>query len=450
MTDQNCPPGNPSPTIVFGALGAILGYIGAESGTTACFERQLWPQRSYSSFNLSSALGVALFTPMGGPLFKMACHTLDGIFQNGLFFGSHEGHMLGTVFFPQRHWIYTIFRSGKDGRLDAASEPARNCLWAQALSHMPMPPISSLFPPQPSKHIEGGQQEKPKIRAEVAVHHLRVSLATPEDKSSSLPLVAEDSTTLKLPTLLAIVTSELTSLLTAIYVLAYFGSSWAFLWMAPLVIRLISAAFALYRDPLIDPRLRSDADNAEACFKVHTDQPNGHFMLFTGPRLLVQQFFEHYGHPRRHRVREMVQVTTLIFFYVSFPLQLLASLVWMPLQVQYVWLCYQMYAVVATHITRYSRVGLVDTAHGIAKAFTEPEHQQDSPYSHRACTILFGSDRQSPSTLVVSLAVTYHSRYMEGKKAMESLLKDFSTLSAQEAESSRVERQDTEVCKSTS
>ncbi|KAM4062031.1 hypothetical protein HRG_008901 [Hirsutella rhossiliensis] len=345
MSDQNCPPANPSPTVVFVALGAILGYIGAESGTVACFERQLWPQRSFSSFTASSALGVALFTPMGGPLFKTACHTLDGVFRNGLFFGSHEGHMLGTAFFPQRHWVYNLYEGASGGLLESRCEPARNCLWAEALSRMPVPPISSLFPPQSSKDVEGGQQERPKIRSKIALHHLKITLATPEDKASNLLFVAEDSNTISPRALVAIVASEISSLLTAVFVLVYFDSYWAFLWLVPLALRLFSAAFALYRDPLMDPRQHPEANNAEACFQVDTHQPhgpNGHFMLFTGPRLLVKQFFEHYGHPKRHRLREIVQFTTLILFYVSFPLQLLSSLVWMPVQVQYVWLCYQM------------------------------------------------------------------------------------------------------------
>lgn len=68
----------------------------------------------------------------------------------------------------------------------------------------------------------------------------------------------------------------------------------------------------------------------------------------------MQLFFRHYGHPVRHRFREVVQLGTVVAFCALFPLGLLCSLVWMSVELQYLWLGYQLYTTVAMHIYRYS------------------------------------------------------------------------------------------------
>lgn len=93
---------------ISGALGAVLGYIGAEAATPSIFERLLWPQRAYANFKLSLLPGAAFATSMDGPLHKAALKTLDTIFDHGLMKGAHQGHMLGSAFFPDQGWQYTM------------------------------------------------------------------------------------------------------------------------------------------------------------------------------------------------------------------------------------------------------------------------------------------------------------------------------------------------------
>ena len=61
------------------ALGTVLGYIGAEAATDAIFKRLLWPQGSYSDFNIKNSFKMALLLPSGGPLYKAALQTLDNM-----------------------------------------------------------------------------------------------------------------------------------------------------------------------------------------------------------------------------------------------------------------------------------------------------------------------------------------------------------------------------------
>lgn len=63
---------------VFGAFGAVLGYIGAEAATMLTLERLLWPQRFYSNFRLGTLLPISLLTPMGGPIHKSVCRPWIG------------------------------------------------------------------------------------------------------------------------------------------------------------------------------------------------------------------------------------------------------------------------------------------------------------------------------------------------------------------------------------
>ncbi|KAK1688316.1 hypothetical protein BDP55DRAFT_726688 [Colletotrichum godetiae] len=91
------------------AFGAVLGYIGAETGTKSAFELLLWPQWCFSRLNARSAISQAPLLPMGGPTHKAALKTLDVISAHGLFRGSHRVHMLDTVFYPRLEgWTYTM------------------------------------------------------------------------------------------------------------------------------------------------------------------------------------------------------------------------------------------------------------------------------------------------------------------------------------------------------
>lgn len=111
--------------VIFGGLGAVVGYIGAELGTANPLENQLWPQRAYAGINVraASALWTALLTPMGGPLFNVAAQCLDGIFHRGVLHGPLEGQMPGTALYSELRWEYTNHTDeDKASNLSIASE----------------------------------------------------------------------------------------------------------------------------------------------------------------------------------------------------------------------------------------------------------------------------------------------------------------------------------------
>jgi hypothetical protein len=81
------------------------------------------------------------------------------------------------------------------------------------------------------------------------------------------------------------------------------------------------------------------------------------FILCSGPRSIVDQFFAHYRHPERDRLRELVQLSTVVSFGAVFPIGLFCSVIWMPPGVSYTWLSYQFYIVLALLVMRYYDYG---------------------------------------------------------------------------------------------
>jgi hypothetical protein len=404
---------------LFGAFGAVVGYLGAESATALAFERLLWPQRFYSNFQLSSVPGIALLTPMGGPMHKAGLTVMDRLFQHGLLRGPYQGHMLGTTFFPQRDGTYTMHGDGVS--CESHTEPLRNFLWARALSLIQFPPIMSSGGHEPLGQAEKGSP--PMLRARVTVSRLSITSASAADKESRLPFVSEATNIPGPGVFLAILTSELSAVLVAVGVLAVWQTPWAMLWVIPLFIRLLSASLAEPRERLIASASSSISDDPKFNFEIHCPQSDGNFMLVTGPSALVLQFFRHYGHPKRNRVREVTQIISIIAFISLFPLQLLVSIVWMPLKLQYVWMSYQIYVILAMHITRYSHYGdSATTEANIAKAFSKQLCGHCTAGSEQECSILFGHKRHGPETLRVDLTITYHNRFKEGQESLRQLL----------------------------
>ncbi|KAI0179928.1 hypothetical protein GGR52DRAFT_219450 [Hypoxylon sp. FL1284] len=414
---------NPVVNNIFGALGSVLGYVGAEAATALTFERLLWPQRFYSNFKPSSIIPITLLTPMSGPLHKIGLIAMDRIFQHGLLKGAHQGHMLGTSFFPEQGWTYTMY--GDDTDSVVHKESIRNCLWTRAISYMKMPPIinSPVSVGTPGSMEKGAPQI---LRARITVSHLTIAPATPAEKESTIPFVSEDSKTPSLRVFLGILCSELTGVVTAIIVLAKWRSAWAALWVLPLFIRVLSAVFAVHREELIPSTSSTSSDDPWHKFEVHCPQSDGNFMLLSGPPTLVLQFFRHYGHPKRDRFREVLQLMTVVLFICLFPMELLCSIVWMPLEIQYVWLGYKMYVVLAMHIVRYSQVGSFATTEAkVSDAFGEQLCGRCTAGAERECSILFGHARQGPETLKVNLSITYHNRYKEGQDSLRNLLSSY-------------------------
>lgn len=407
---------------IFGAFGAVLGYIGAEAATAVTFERLLWPQRTFSNFGWHSIPTMALLMPMGGPKHKIALSVLDQMFLHGLFKGPHQGHMLGTSFFPEQGWTYTMHEDC--GEHKAHTEPLRNCIWPRALSQIPMLAAQSPGAPQSPGQIEKGTPANTQtLRARVAVSHLTISRATPADKTRGFPFVWEDTKTPSPRVFLAILTSEMTGVAVAIGTFLAFRSPWALLWLVSLFVRLISACSALHREQLISTISSSASDDPSSDFEIHCPRADGNFMLISGPPALVLQFFRHYGHPKRDRIREVIQLICVVIFAAQFPTELLCSMIWMPPEIQYVWLTYYLYVVIAMHVTRYCYVGHSATTEAkIAQAFAGQGRGANVPAAAREASILFGHERDGSQTLRVDLSVTYHERNKYGRDRMEELL----------------------------
>ncbi|KAL8358544.1 hypothetical protein RB601_009774 [Gaeumannomyces tritici] len=428
------------------AFGAVLGYIGAEAATNVIFERLLWPQRFYSNFGRESLPFLALCLPMGGPLHKAALNTLDIMFLHGLFNGAGQGHMLSTSFFRRLDWRYTMHAGVGEGAELSHNDELRNCLWARVLAAMPFPAPSVRPPPQNAEVVQADSAERgaaapaptpvttatpaspsppkpPPLRAQTFVGHLTLSRPSLEDhRSKALPFVGESCGRPGPRVLLAICTAESSAVVAAVAVAACYHTAWAVLWLAPLALRLLSAVFALDREPLAPstrrrPHAPDEAEYEPALdFEISCPQSVGGFMVLTGPPSLVLQFMRHYGHPVRNRSLEVIQLIIIVTFAALFPIGLFCSAMWMEPDVQYAWCGYQLYVAVFMHVARYSSVGHTSTTEaGLAMCL------------RRSGSVLFGSARDDPGLVKASVNVGYYSRYGEGKKEMEKLLNRYGT-----------------------
>ncbi|KAJ5385313.1 hypothetical protein N7517_003224 [Penicillium concentricum] len=401
-------PDNKSLNNLFGAFGALLGYIGAEATTVLSFERLLWPQRFLSGLTIRSAPQLALLHPMGGPLHTVALKTMDTMFQHGLLEGSYQGHMLGTSFMPELGWSYVVHN---DAAPTSRTAPLRNCIWARAFTYIGVRAMRD------KNYIQGSEMGEPTrpIRAQVIVGHLTLSKATPADISSKLPFVAESVNGPSLRIFLGLALAEISGISVTIILLSIYQTAWALLWLAPLFLRFVSASFSLRREPLISFPSHV-ANDPVSDFEVRYPQSDGNFLLITGPPALVLQFTRHYGHPVRSHFREIIQLAIVIGFGSLFPIGLFCSTLWMPLPVQYAWLGYQIFAVLVTLVARYSHAARVTTTEShIAQLLGQEACEQEQ-------TLLFGYARNDPGTIKASLSITYHARYLDGKEHIARLL----------------------------
>lgn len=394
---------------LFGAFSSVIGYIGAEAATSRSFEQLLWPQRSMSGFTLSSVPHIAFLHSMGGPLHKVALQTMDSFNNHGLLKGSFQGHMLSTSFFPELGWKYTMYENDK---LEPHTGLLRNCLWARVFMCLGTPKSTVQNHKQGTE--KGGSTQP--LRAQFTVGHLTLTKPRPSD--ANLPFVSEAVVGLPVRVVLGVITAEMVGIIMAITLFITYQTFWSLFWLAPLALRLFSVFLALRREPLIS--LSSDlANDPPVDFQIHCPQSEGgDFFLITGPPALVLQFNRHYGHPIRSRFREVSQIFITIALGSNFAVGLLSSSLWMPLPLQYAWLGYQVYAVMAMYLARYSNASNVaSTEMNIAKVF----NQENGDNKERA--LLFGNQSDDSATIKASLVVTYHARYKDGEKCLNKLLR---------------------------
>ena len=331
-------------TSVISALGTIIGYIGSEAATEDVFERLLWPQRFFNAFCWHDLVEIGLLNPMGGPMHMAALNTLDKFYQSGLFKGRNLGNMLGTAFFHNTGKKYKMY-DPLSGSTD--KESVRNGLWVQAIARIPL-----AIQYQKEQNPESGVKQVRLVRARLVVNFLELSYI--DGNVNSEKIVKHDIDTFSFRILLALVWSEITALAVGGFVLGYWQSVFSFLWFLPLALKLLSAIFSIKRENLLTKPSGNEAIVEETKrFEVDT---HGHgFIIIEGKESAVLQFFRHYGHPIRNRKRELIQISIIVAFGLVFPMGLMCSIIWMSVELQYVWLGYQLYATLAMYMYRFTR-----------------------------------------------------------------------------------------------
>jgi len=330
------------------ALSTIVGYLGAEVATEELFERLLWPQRFHNSMTVSNLFKEAIAMPMGGPLHKAALGVMDKMLEKGIFRGRECGNMLGTGFFRDSGLSYTIHDFGGGGR-GSERKDVRNGFWARAIDQMPlmtMPARDGESSPEDGNPTPTRKQ----VRARKAVSLLTLEYEGDRQREvGGPPIVRYDTGPVSLSTFFQLAVSESTGIAVAIVARVVWKSPFFILWLMPLWLKIVMAAWTVPRECLTRPSTVNAGDRS-LIFEVHGLEHG--FLLVDGDSSLVLQFFRHYGHPVRSRARELMCMGLIIGFGVLFPLGLLCSIMWMPLGMQYLWLGYQFYATFAMHMYR--------------------------------------------------------------------------------------------------
>ncbi|MCJ1261786.1 hypothetical protein MMC22_001654 [Lobaria immixta] len=347
-----------TPALV-GALGSVIGYLGSEVCEDTVFERLLWPQRFYNDFDFAIFLKMALLMPMGGPLHKAALQTFDTFRRKGLYRGRRKGHMLGSSFFSDQILKYRV-SSSEDQELD--DQEVRNGIWVEALRRVKKSDSGAL---RPTKNEDAESTVEPEQSVRRSQQHLKHLRLFAPNKSSKLDIAVVTEELLTWRTYAGILASELSAIAVALVVGIKEKNIWFAIYLClPLLLKLASQAVAVRREHLLVSRPRNIRDNTTQIPKFESgsrsiicevSDPDQGFLVIEGPEAIVLQFFKHYGHPTREkpsdRIRECFSMALVFAFVLCFPFGLLAML-WVKLEIQYLWLSYQMYTVVAMHVLR--------------------------------------------------------------------------------------------------
>ena len=342
-------------TPLTGALGAIIGYVGAEVVEVSTFERLLWPQRFYNHVTPGTLFLIVIASPSGGPLHKAALHTLDVFRSKGLYRGVQQGHMLGTAFFPDLRTQYLIHNSNAE---DEHFE-ARNGLWVTVLrmtSRSAARPADKAVSGLSDTELKGEQRLPPIRRTTLSFQNLELSLVSDHEvKNSGVRIVTEQGAIWRV--ILAITVSELGSMVCAAAIISCYRQYWFGAYMfLPLILKLLSLPTSVRRGAhgANHPRHAKDKHRT-TLFQIR--DPDYGFPFVEGHDDVVRPFFRHIGHPirqhQRDRLREIAGITLVVAFVLLFPGGLL-SMLWLSSPVQAIWLGYQMWTVVLMHVARFA------------------------------------------------------------------------------------------------
>ncbi|GKZ25198.1 hypothetical protein AbraCBS73388_000649 [Aspergillus brasiliensis] len=211
-----------------------------------------------------------------------------------------------------------------------------------------------------------------------------------------------------------IVMTEITGIGVAVAVVVIWRTAWMVLWLVPLVLKLVSAVCCVPREPLVVtdddvPGVGATGEKREReGVKRFLISSRHGFQVIEGPARLVQQFFRHYGHPRRSRWNELVQIGVVIAFGLNFPVGLVVSTMWMPIGLQCVWTAYVLYVTIAMYISRYAHAPWwLTTEEKIAEALIDAEE-----HPGEVLVLFKGGD---DCTMRLDLTRTIHNSYGEAK-----------------------------------
>ena len=383
--------GSPS-SVAFGALGTLVGYVGAEVASDAIFSRLLWPKRFYNTHHPTDFIALAALMPMGGPIHKAALATLDQLITSGLNTGYCRGDMLGTAFYEDIKQKY-LLRRGEQYEADPQKE-VRNGLWVRAMGLVHWRALEKTLIPRYTENShkdEEAAKRVTRLRARRPVFWLtlqygdkcggiqqnqkpRQTTNAVQERTTTKPmqglLVEEKSEFFQIHVLLGIVVSEIISLGVGIFIAIFWRSPFAVWFFSPLLIKLMGLAFSVRRQALepVGPKPTElghmPVKSPHTIISEISDISRG-FFLIEGPSDLVMQFYKHYGHPERYRrglngdrLREVVCLALVVICILIFPTGLIAF-VFAPQPIQWIWLGYQLYTTVAMHFFRFVDGGTI-------------------------------------------------------------------------------------------
>ena len=315
--------GSPS-AVAFGALGTLVGYVGAEVASDAIFSRLLWPERFYNTHRPTDLIVLAALMSMGEPIHKAALATLDQLIASGPNSGYCMGDMLGTAFYEDINEKY-ILRRREQYEADLEKE-ARNELWIRAMRLVHWRAVEKTSIPrstEKSHKDEEAADRVTRLRAKRPLFWLTLQdgdiqqsqrphkstrvAGEPTIKSKQGLLVVEKSGFFQLHVLWGIVVSEMISLGVGIFIAIFWRTLFSIWFFTPLLIKFLGLVFSVrYQalDPFVPGKIQVGHMPVESQATVISDisDISRGFFLIEGPRELVVQFYGHYRHPERYRL----------------------------------------------------------------------------------------------------------------------------------------------------
>ncbi|KAK1828326.1 hypothetical protein QBC39DRAFT_155881 [Podospora conica] len=400
-------------TAVVAAIGATVGYLGAEVAEESMFERILWPQRYHNYLDFASLAKLSLLMPMSGPLHRAALVTLDGFRDHGLYRGFLRGDMLGTAFFSRQKGAKyhdrtrtTPVPTPSPQHLATPSGDVRNGFWIEVLRQVERRRPLKRTGAARDGGDDGGNDKAP-MRAAKPIFRLSLDIH-PLDAPRNGPGIKVCESRLTVWTFVGIFLSELSTLCIALATGLWYRlgdasttklpDAWLVGFLCiPLLLKILAALFSVRREGIAgqgtpldlsapaqistasssststslqdapkplsrsvpkcrEPPARARGTGPKVILEI-TDPTIGFALVISTPPVTsaLFQFFRHYGHPARasymDRVRETASILVVYAFLFYFPVGLFA-LSWMSEPSQYIWLGQQLYCVGAMHIVR--------------------------------------------------------------------------------------------------